>query len=155
MAVDRGVKSHQRRLLEGELDLVGLVVPQVVNSETLLVVEVLLGLVVAMQVPGSVQGLWQLFVVAPQGLVEGFLVCLPTLLAAYEELVVSTPTARDIVIWSSLLEKPNSEIGPGLKNKDSQHLVVCFLSSDEADSGTSRTLSSFNLLPSSFIKCSF
>jgi hypothetical protein len=115
MAVDWGVESYERRLCQGELDLVSLVVPQVIHPETLLVMEVLLCSLVTLQVSWGVQGSWQFLVVASQCLVECLFICLSALLGANKELVVRAPMSLCILIWWSLLEQPDSKVGSWLE----------------------------------------
>lgn len=152
MAVDWGVKSYERRLCQGELDLVSLVVPQVIHPEALLVMEVLLCSIVTLQVSWAVQGSWQFLVVASQRLVECLFIYLSALLGANKELVVRTPMSLCILIWWSLLEQPDSKVGSWLETKYSEHLVVRFLSSNQADTRTRRTKIALDLLPACFVK---
>lgn len=115
MTVNWRVKSHKSRLFQREFDLVRLVMPQVIHSEALFVMEILLGSVITGEVSWSVQGSGQLFVVASQSLRECLLVCFTDLLRAYEKLVVCAPMPFSLSIWWSLLEQPDSEVGSWLQ----------------------------------------
>ena len=140
-------------LFQSEGHLVSLVVPQMVHSVALAIVEVFLLSVKTDQVSVGVKGAGQLFGLTFQGggLLSGSLRTWSALLSAYEKLVVGTPMSFCSSVWRRLLHEPDSEVSACSQLDPPEHLIEGLLTTNEAHALALRPHTSLSPLTSSRI----
>ena len=118
--------SDDGRLLKSEAHLVAKVVPQVINAESLLVVEVLLLALGTEQITRSVQrGRELLDEASLNAATESKLRRhLLDFLRSDEELIVGAPLGLQVATREHSLEEPDSEVGTWRRRDSASHLVV-------------------------------
>ena len=151
MVVHKRQDPHNRRLIESELDLVILIVPQVINSIGLPVIEILLLSLWSIKVSGRVESFRKLLDWAVHRL-GGLSLELSGLQAGScgnLELIVGAPLGLSLTARRNLLHQPDSEESLLWHGDNSLVFVVSLFSADYAILLTRRTEQSANLLKTS------
>ena len=125
VSVLRCKDSDNGRLLKSEAHLVAEVVPQVINAESLLVVEVLLLALGTEQVTRGVQRGRKLFDEASLsvGAETHLRLHLLDALRCDEQLIVSAPLRLQVATRQHSLEEPDSHVGARRRRDGASHLV--------------------------------